>query len=61
MDIITVQKIIAMIDTRLDHYEQLGCLNDNQYEAQTELINLSSHLQSFIEAELNAAENQTAE
>ena len=61
MDTTTVLEIIKMIDTRLDQYDQLGCLNDDQFAAQTELINFSCHLQSFIEAQLNAAENQTVE
>ena len=59
MDTTTVLEIIKMLDTRIDHYEQIGYLDDDQFGAKWGLINFRDHLQSFIEGQLNAAENQT--
>lgn len=69
MDTTTVLEIIKMIDTQknflINAYED----DDNQgrptdeehYGAMYALNELQGHLQSFIESELNAAENQTVE
>jgi len=58
MDIQTVLDIIKMIDNQIDFHKikmkSKGI--DIQMPAQTELIKLKDHLQSFIEAELNKAE-----
>jgi hypothetical protein len=59
MDTTTVLQIIKMLETRIDHYEQLEYLDDDQFGAQWELINFRNHLQSFIEGQVNAMENQT--
>jgi hypothetical protein len=62
MDIQTTLNIIRMIDN------QIKVLNDNEnmdqaeyYGATKALNKLQDHLQSFIEAQLNAAENQSGE
>ena len=63
MDTQTVLNIIKMIDNQIDSYkikmESKGI--DIQMPAQTELIKLRDHLQSFIDGQLNAAELQSGE
>lgn len=71
MDIITVQQIIKMIDYRLKQNSiefnsvHPDDMPDEMYYrllgADNELMHLNEELQSFIEAELNSAENQTVE
>ena len=59
MDTTTVLEIIKMIDVKIksirDNYP------DESAKRTIALYELQEHLESFIEAELNAAENQTAE
>ena len=68
MEIITVQKIIAMIDHTLTELkvssldEEEWPMHDEYYFGATHTLNnLRDHLQSCIEAELNSAENETRE
>jgi hypothetical protein len=56
MDTTTVLAIIDMLETRIDYCEQL-----DRFDAKWELIEFRDHLQSFIEAQLNAAELQSGE
>jgi len=70
MDIITVQTIIAMLDRQIDMINGYALHNKGGL-TETEAISaiagrntlnqLKDHLQSFIEAELNAEENKTVE
>jgi hypothetical protein len=48
METKTVLKIIAMLDARIDHYEQLEYLDDDQFGAQWELINFRNDLKEYI-------------
>ena len=59
MDTTTVLAIIEMLDTRIGQYEKLVFIDDDEFGAKWALINFRDHLQSYIEAQLNAAENQT--
>lgn len=72
MDIATVLEIIKMIDTRIKNVERkielssvlvdLPSMRKSMIKDQTqELIFFRDHLQSFIEGQLNAAENSTGE
>ncbi len=67
MDTTTVLEIIKMIEiahTNLDeHLNEQTTNTDREYllGGMHQLSALSQHLQSFIESELNAAENQTVE
>jgi hypothetical protein len=70
MDTTTVLEIIAMIQTQKDFLlndyqddaEGHGRPTDEEhYGAMHALNELQGHLESFIEAQLNAAENQTGE
>ena len=61
MDATTVLQIIEMIDTQIwsiVHPNKAYHTSDKRISA---LIELRDHLQSFIEAQVNAAENQTGE
>ena len=63
MDTTTVLAIIEMIDARLKNlctqYE-LNEIRDEEFcSASDSLSELSEHLQSFIEGQVNALENQT--
>jgi hypothetical protein len=69
MDTTTVLEIIKMIDIRInnvnvdededyDQYDPANIKNEGRYHA---LTDFRDHLQSFIEGQLNAAENQTGE
>lgn len=73
MDTTTVLAIIKMIDTRITKYnvEIDKSLDDdddddtsmywNLRAGRDALTELQNHLQSYIEGQLNAAENQTVE
>ena len=67
MDTTTVLEIIEMIDiahTNLDeHLNEQTTNADREYllGGMHQLSSLKDHLQSFIEGQLNAAENQTGE
>ena len=65
MDTTTVLEIIRMIDVRIAKYEALEEANmdmDISYHGVLyEAKDLRDHLQSFIEGQLNAAENSTPE
>jgi hypothetical protein len=68
MDTGTVLEIIKMIDTRITKYNvEIDDENDNTSmywnlsSGRNALTELQNHLQSFIEAQLNAAENSTGE
>lgn len=59
----TVLQIIAMLDQRAEYYRELASehhddMMHGKYLAYSEF---SEHLQSYIEAQLNAAEIQTGE
>jgi len=64
MDTQTVLNIIKMIDVRLEslkaEYDEGGSADD-YFPAKAELEGLSNDLQSFIEAQVNYAENKTGE
>lgn len=67
MDTSTVLEIIKMLDTEIDSIKEL-MNNLNDYEDNTQLFcNCESleyfrnHLQSFIESQLNSAENSAGE
>lgn len=68
MDTTTVLDIINIIDNQIDYYRR----NNNQdgfgniikefpQGQEDSLTKLKDHLQSYIEAQLNAAENETVE
>jgi hypothetical protein len=59
MDSTTVLEIIEMLDTRIKYYDELNSCDYYEIGCQSELTNFRNHLQSFIEGQLNAAENQT--
>lgn len=61
MDTTTVLAIIEMIDARLANLENTTMHIEDYLGADRALTELQQHLQSFIEAELNSAENQTVE
>lgn len=64
MDTTTVLQIIKMIDTRLKYLHEAwhAGMTRLEYEHQARaLTQLADHLQSFIEGQLNGAENQTGE
>jgi aminopeptidase-like protein len=66
MDTTTVLEIIKMIDAQIDYKSKnLPINNDMNYHIaigqEIALSELSAHLYEYIEAELNAAENQTGE
>ena len=59
MDRQTVLHIIKMLNTRIDYYEQLSFMDDDQVGAQWALICFREHLQGGIEDRLNAEENKS--
>jgi len=66
MDTTTVLEIINMIDNQLAAYkERMSAKGFDMKKLETpvqgELTKLKDHLQSFIEGQLNAAENTTVE
>lgn len=61
MDTTTVMQIIKMLDSSVNHYEDLTCLDEYEIGAKWALSTFRDHLQSFIEGQLNAVENQTVE
>ena len=64
MDTGTVLEIIKMIAIRINKLDEAydeGMSDTEYYSKIGELGNLSIHLQSFIEGQLNAAENSTGE
>ena len=61
MDTTTVLTIIGMLDARLRYYDEFHSLDEEEFGAMWALKNFRDHLQSFIEGQLNAAENQTGE
>lgn len=65
MDTTTVLQIIEMINNKLDNLNDEhaeGSISDSEFYPKWQiLIELSDHLQFFIEGELNAAENQSPE
>lgn len=61
MDIATVLEIIKMIDAQIQSlYDDEVCANE-RVPIERQLSQFRDHLQSFIEGELNAAENQSTE
>jgi hypothetical protein len=61
MDTETVLKIIAMLDTRIDHYYQLSDMDDELFGEMWGLKSFRDHLQEFIETQVTQAENQLGE
>jgi hypothetical protein len=63
MDTETVLKIISMLDTRIEQYEQrlLVCMDDADLGSKLALIYFRDHLQYWIKAQISYAENQTGE
>jgi hypothetical protein len=63
MDTTTVLEIIKMIDNQIDNYKEKMELKgiDLVMPVERELTSLRDHLQGFIEAQVNAAENQGSE
>ena len=61
MDTTTVLAIIEMIDARLANLENTTMHIEDYLGADRALTELQTHLQSFIEGQLNSAENQTVE
>lgn len=69
MDTATVLEIIKMIDQKIEqnnlkskeHAEKTGEIDSYYIGAYDELAKLADHLQSFIEGQLNAAENVSPE
>lgn len=63
MDTTTVLEIIKMIENQIDNYKEKMELKgiDLVMPVEKELTQLRDHLQSFIEGQLSAAENQTGE
>jgi len=63
MDTETVLKIIAMLDTRIEHYNQklLICMDDDAFGAKWALMVFRDNLQEFIETQVNYAENTLGE
>ena len=61
MDTETVLKIIVMLDTRIDHYHQLSDMDDELFGEMWGLKSFRDHLQEFIEAQVNQAENALGE
>lgn len=61
MDTTTVLAIIEMIDARLANLENTTMHIEDYLGADRALTELQQHLQSFIEGQLSAAENQTVE
>jgi hypothetical protein len=61
MDTQTVLTIIEMIDARLANLENTTMHIEDYLGADRALTELQNHLQSFIEGQLNAAENSTPE
>lgn len=66
MDTTTVLAIIEMIDNQIDYYRRNNSqdgfgniVKDFPQGQEDSLTKLKNHLQSYIEAQLNAAENQT--
>ena len=72
LDTHTVLEIIKMLDTQkafiqtkyeieLEHWEN-PCFSSEEYKGRIASLNeLQDHLQSYIEGQLNAAENSTGE
>lgn len=65
MDTATVLEIIKMIDAKLLHIARThtaGNMTDVEfYSSSTALCELSSHLQCYVEQQINAIENSTGE
>lgn len=63
MDTTTVLEIIKMIENQIDNYKEKMELKgiDLVMPVEKELTQLRDHLQSYIEGQLSAAENQTGE
>jgi hypothetical protein len=68
MDTTTVLEIIKMIDNQIDYYRRNSSqdgfgniIEDFPQGQEDSLVRLRAHLQSFIEGQLNALENQTGE
>jgi hypothetical protein len=61
MDTTTVLTIIEMIDARLANLENTTMHIEDYLGADRALTELQNHLQSYIEAQLNAEENKTVE
>ena len=68
MDTTTVLKVINIIDNQIDYYRRNSSqdgfgniIEDFPQGQEDSLVRLRSHLQSFIEAELTKAENNTVE
>lgn len=61
MDTTTVLAIIKMIENQIDNYKEKMELKgiDLVMPVEKELTQLRDHLQSYIEGQLSAAENQT--
>jgi len=61
MDTETVLKIIAMLDTRIEHYNQLSSMDDELFGEMWGLKSFRDHLQEFIEVQVTQAENALGE
>jgi hypothetical protein len=68
MDTTTVLEIIKIIDNQIDYYRRNNSqdgfgniIKDFPQGQEDSLVKLSSHLQSFIEGQLNATELQSGE
>jgi len=63
MDTATVLEIVKMIDNQIDNYKEKMELKgiDLVMPVERELTSLRDHLQSFIEDQVSAIENQGSE
>jgi hypothetical protein len=61
MDTTTVLAIIEMIEARLANLENTTMHIEDYLGADRALTELQNHLQSYIDGQLNAAENETVE
>jgi hypothetical protein len=61
MDTTTVLAIIEMIEARLANLENTTMHIEDYLGADRALTELQNHLQSYIDGQLNSAENQTVE
>jgi len=60
MDTSTVLTIIGMLDARIRYYDERA-IDDDEFGMLHAYTDFRDHLQSFIESQLNGAENSTGE
>lgn len=60
MDTTTVLTIIGMLDARIKYHDERA-LDDDEFGMLCAYRDFRDHLQSYIEAQLSAVENQTGE